>query len=167
MPEGTETATQTPEAPQEGQGQQREQEQQNLDALPEWARTSLKKANDEAARYRTRVRELEPKAAELDKMTEAQKTEAQKTAEARAAAEERAVKAESEAARLRIALTKNLPVELASRLVGSTEEELAADADRLLQLVQAPTQTPSFDGGVRTTATEPDMNAAIRRAAGR
>lgn len=156
------TEPNTPDAPDPGA-----QDTRDIESLPEWARSSLKKANDEAAKYRTRVRELEPKASEYDKLAESQKTEQQKAAEARQAAEARAVQAESEAARLRVALTKGLPADLATRLVGSTEDELAADADRLLELVRVAPPTPSFDGGSRQTAPVHDMNASIRRAAGR
>lgn len=168
MPEdGSSTAT-TADGSQDGQQQQAQTQQEgDLAALPEWARDSLSKANAEAAKYRTRVRELEPKAAEADKIAEAQKTDQQKSSEARQAAETRAVKAETEAARFRVALTKGLPADLATRLVGTTDDELAADADRLLALVKTPQQTPSFDGGAQQTAQTQDMNAMIRRAAGR
>lgn len=165
MPDDGST-TATTEGAQDGQ-QQTQQQEQDIATLPEWARESLSKANAEAAKYRTRVRELEPKAAEADKIAEAQKTEQQKAAEARQAAETRAVQAETEAARLRVALTKGLPADLATRLVGTTDDELAADADRLLELVKVAPQTPSFDGGTRQSAPTTDMNAMIRRAAGR
>jgi hypothetical protein len=163
MPDDGSTTATTEGAP---EGQQSQQER-DMAALPEWARDSLSKANAEAAKYRTRVRELEPKASEYDKLAEAQKTEQQKAAEARQAAETRAVQAEQEATRLRVALTKGLPADLATRLVGGTEDELAADADRLLELVKVAPQTPSFDGGTRQTASTTDMNSMIRRAAGR
>lgn len=140
---------------------------EDLASLPEWARAAITKANGEAAKYRTRVRELEPKASEYDKLAEAQKSEQQKAAEAQRAAEARAAQAETEAARLRVALVKGLPADLASRLVGSTDEELAADADRLLALVKVAPQTPSFDGGAQQTAQVSDMNQMLRRAAGR
>ncbi len=48
-------------------------------------------------------------------------------------------------ARLRVATTKGLPAELVDRLQGATEEELAADAEKLLSLikpVEQPRQTP-------------------------
>lgn len=63
--------------------------------------------------------------------------------------------------RQQVALDKRLPPELAARLVGTTEQELAADADALLELMG--NGAPSYDGGTRTSASGPvDMNQAIR-----
>lgn len=168
MPEGTAEATQ--EATQEGHGQQQEQtqEQQDLASLPEWARAAISKANGEAAKYRTRAKELEPKAAELDKLTEAQKTEQQKAAEARQAAEERATSAETRLLRYEVAASKQLPSDLVQFLTGSSQDDIEKQADALIaRLGEAAKAAPSFDGGARTSAPTEDMNAAIRRAAGR
>jgi len=71
--------------------------------------------------------------------------------------------------RLRTALAKSLPLELADRLRGDSAEEMAADADRLLALV-APSQPrpQSWDAGAREPAPEGgDMNRSIRQALGR
>lgn len=63
--------------------------------------------------------------------------------------------------RQQVALDKRLPPELAARLVGTTEQELAADADSLLALMG--NGAPSYDGGTRTSTSGPvDMNQAIR-----
>ncbi len=63
--------------------------------------------------------------------------------------------------RQKVALDKRLPPELAARLVGTNEQELAADADALLALMG--NGAPSYDGGTRTPASGPvDMNQAIR-----
>jgi hypothetical protein len=76
--------------------------------------------------------DIKTKAAEFDKAQDAAKTELQKAAE-------RAEKAESERDTLRtaslraeVALAKGLTASQAKRLVGSTKEELEADADELL-----------------------------------
>lgn len=93
-----------------------------------------------------RVAQLEADAAELQKIRDAAKTQAEKDAEARAAAEQRATQAETDLARLRVATSKGLPAELAARLVGSTEDEMAEDADRLLAVMK-PTTPPAPAGG--------------------
>jgi regulator of replication initiation timing len=65
----------------------------------------------------------------------------------------------SENAKLRVALQKNLPADLIDRLRGNTQEELQADADKLLSLVKTPDDTekePDFDGGAREPAPDPD-----------
>ena len=79
-----------------------------LAGLDDNARTAVlgevTKARNEAANYRTKLRDLEPKAAEYDKVVESQKTAEQKAQEAAAAAQarvealtQRAVKAEAKA----------------------------------------------------------------------
>ncbi|MFB6948902.1 hypothetical protein ACFCXP_04635 [Streptomyces niveus] len=80
----------------------------------------------------TRLKELEPLAAKAKKLEEASKTEAEKLTERATAAEERAAKAEAKAMRLEVASKKGLTEAQAKRLVGSTPEELEADADELL-----------------------------------
>ena len=48
----------------------------------------------------------------------------------------------SDLAKTRIALEKGLPQELCSRLVGETEEELRADADKLAGFMSKPKSAP-------------------------
>jgi len=76
--------------------------------------------------------DIKAKAAEFDKATEAQKSEQQRLEERAAKAEQDAQNAQIENARMRVALEKGLTPSQAKRLVGSTEAELAADADELL-----------------------------------
>ena len=66
-------------------------------------------------------------------------------------------KTAAENLRLRVAIEKKLPAELIDRLRGGTQEEMAADADKLLELV-AP--TPSLDGGVRGWTPVPTAEEA-------
>jgi hypothetical protein len=102
----------------------------------------------------------------LQEFEDRDKTEAQKLAEAKATAESEAATAKQELLRYKVAANKKLPAELAARLRGSTEEEMAADADSLLEVL-GQRQTPSYDGGVRKPAPAPtDMNALIRQKAG-
>jgi hypothetical protein len=113
----------------------------------------------------SRAKQNSTAAQRLAEIEESQKSAEQKAAERTRLAEETATKASAEAAKLRVGLAKGLPADLVDRLVGSTPEELAEDADRLLALLK-PT-TPSFDAGARTTAAAPtDMNALIRQKAG-
>lgn len=123
------------------------------------ANADLKKANADLA-------------AKLQALEDRDKTETQKLADQKAAAEKSAadaqaavVAAQTQLLKYRVAAAKQLPPELAERLQGSTEEELTADAAKLLKLV-GPQGPPNFDGGVRKTAKSNDMNQVIRRAAG-
>lgn len=81
--------------------------------------------------------------AELDAREQAI-ADSQKTAEQKAAdAEAKASTATLEALRFKVALDKGLPITLAVRLTGSSQEELEADADALMALIpQAQTEAP-------------------------
>lgn len=100
-----------------------------------------------------RARENAEKAHRLDQIEEQSKSEIQKALEAKAAAEERATKAEATALRARVAAAKGVDADL---LTGSTEEEVAACADRLLSWRDSttttkpvPPSTSSSDAGAR------------------
>lgn len=115
------------------------------------------------------TKERDRLAVRLQELEDRDKTEAQKLAEAKAAAESEAATARQELLRYRVAAAKKLPASLAARLQGSTEEEMAADADALLEVLGAQQQAsaPSYDGGVRKPApAATDMNALIRQKAG-
>lgn len=102
-------------------------------------KAALKKANDEAAASRRKLKELEDR----------DKTESERLAERAAEAEKRAAAAEAQALRLEVAAEKGLTPAQVRRLVGTTREELVADADQLLADF-APTRnedpTPPPDG---------------------
>lgn len=128
-------------------------------SIPPEVERALKKANKEAETLRLKLKQYEDR----------DKTEAQKLTERAAAAEKQAADAQAELMRYRVAADKKLPAELAARLRGSTPEEMAADADELLTLLntQQQRQTPSYDGGVRQSARPTSMNDLIRQTAGR
>lgn len=121
-----------------------------------------------AREWERRAKENTKAAERLAQLEEAQKSEAQKLQEARDAAERRATEAEKANLRYRVGLQKGLSATFTEVLMGDTEEEMAAHADRLLAEIPKPTSgPPPFNGGPRTPATQGgDMNALIRRAAG-
>lgn len=100
------------------------------DASPEFDeekfRESLSRKNQEARSLRQRLRDLEPKATQLQSSVDELTTRAQD--------------AESELRRLRAALDAGVPAEhasdIAGRLRGETDAELAADAKRLVSLMR-------------------------------
>lgn len=108
--------------------------------------------------------ELRTKAAELDEIKQSQRTAEEKAEESLRAAEKRAVDAEAKALRLEVAAEKGLTTAQAKRLVGSTRDELEADADELLETFKAPEPekpTVDLDLGARTNDTTPrDPKAA-------
>lgn len=115
-----------------GGGDQKQTRDGDPDSLPSWARDALKKANTEAAKYRSRAKELEPFEAKAREAEDASKTEIERATEKLTAAERRAQEAEAKAMRLEVAASKGLTPAQAKRLVGATVEELEADADELL-----------------------------------
>lgn len=106
---------------------------------------------------------------QLQEFQDRDKTDAQKLTDAKTAAEKTAADAQARLMRYEVAAAKKLPAEWAARLQGSTQEDLEADADALMQALgtQQQRQAPSYDGGVRTGApATTDMNSLIRKAAG-
>lgn len=103
----------------------------------------VSKLRAEAAKYRKEAKANADAAARLAQIEESQKTEAQRAAEALAAAQREAEQARAEALRLKVGVAHGLPPELVSRLQGSTEEELAADAANLLPLIKPATPSPA------------------------
>ena len=92
----------------------------------ERALAKIRKANAEAKRLRERVKEAEAKA------DTAVSLETQ-LAEAKAERD----KAVAEAMRTKVAHAYGLPPEIASRLQGDSQEELQADAEKLLGIMEA------------------------------
>ncbi|HEX5543690.1 MAG TPA: hypothetical protein VFX60_19405 [Micromonospora sp.] len=117
--------------------------------VPIEVKRALTKANKEAEALRLKLKEYEDR----------DKTEQQRLTESRAEAERRAADAEMALARYRVAVAKGLPADLVDRLRGSTEEELTADADKLLALV-APAK-PDGDAG-RQPGPRPDLSQGSR-----
>lgn len=136
-----------PEEPQEGN-----EGQTTFDA------DYVKKLRDEAARYRTEAKANAEASKRLAELEESQKSEQQKLMERAEAAERERDEVRTEALRLRIAHEKGLTPKQAARLRGSSEEELTADADALLEeFGPVGPRRPKGDvgQGPRDTATAP------------
>jgi small-conductance mechanosensitive channel len=117
----------------------------------------------ERQRARQLERDLKAAANKLKAFEDRDKTAAQLLEERAANAEKAAADAQTQLVRYRVAAEKGLPAELAGRLQGANEKELAADADKLLALIAGKPGTTQFNGGPRKTAEgKPDMNALIR-----
>lgn len=114
-------------------------------------KTRARKAEAEAKELAARVQEFE------ERDLSEQERLAKSAEEARVAAE----KAEAENLRLRIAVEKGLPLDLADRMVGQTREELEADADNLSAFIR-PREVRDFDGGARQSVKTIDRDEAIR-----
>jgi len=111
------------------------------------------KANADAAK---RLKEIEDR--DLSELQKAQRD--------RDDLAKRLEQTEREAVRSRVALTKGLPADIAATLNGSSEEELAAHADRLLAWrgnVPPVTPRPDPGQGARPTTPQADEDAEYER----
>jgi hypothetical protein len=116
--------------------------------------------------------ELKAKAAKLAELENASKSDLERLTGERDTLKGQTNTLTAENQRLKVALKKGLVGDkavLAERLTGSTEAELEADADKLLELFGGTTGGGGFDGGARGNGQQPasDMDSWIRRAAGR
>lgn len=112
----------------------------------------------EAKKWESRAKENKTAAERLAQFEESQKSEQQKLMERAEAAERERDEVRTEALRLRIAHEKGLTPRQAARLRGSSEEELTADADALLEEfgTNGPRRpTGDVGQGPRDTATAP------------
>lgn len=100
----------------------------NTNDLPQWARDAISKGNNEAATFRTQLRE------KTNELTAALDNFATLAGE-KDSAVERATVAETALLKLNVALNAGIPGDkaavFAARLQGTTEDELKADADAL------------------------------------
>lgn len=135
-----EVTEEAPEAPEEADTVEDETTEDTFDK--DRALAKIKKANQEAASLRKRATEAEAKAKENEGKSQ------------------RVSELEGELLRLRVGVKLGLPEALVSRLQGGTEEELAQDAQALLEMFSTkapPTQQPKerLRGGGDPTS-EPD-----------
>lgn len=128
---------------------------------PDDAREVARKARREAAKYRTKVRELEQKLENVESIEQVQELVTQIKQEAAAEAHRLLVE--------NVALQHSLPADLAEALKGSTREELEAHAKVLAKY--APSGDPDVDRSKPTGGLTPgssgevaDPVAAARRA---
>lgn len=117
------------------------------------ARERLRKLNSEAKNLRERAKKAE------------------ETAKQNADSSEKVTALEAELLRYRVAVKHGLPENLAKRLTGTTEEELLADAEDLLELIggkKPPTQQPKerLRGGGDPTQAGDDTEDLDKFAAG-
>lgn len=92
--------------------------------------------------WKSKAREQEKRAkanadaaTKLAEFEESQKTETQRLTDQLAAEKAQRETVEKQAMRYRVAASKGVSADLVDRLQGDTEEELSADADKLLELV--------------------------------
>ena len=156
----SESPVETPAVTEEGQ----EPEAQDASKLPAWAREALTKANSEAAKYRTQVRDLEPKAKQFDALEQASKSDIERFQEKLAETQREADEARSDAIRYRVATEHGIKAENLDLLGSGTEDEIAARAVRVaaMQAIETGARRPAPDTSQGSSATgrPPDQDAA-------
>lgn len=115
------------------------------------ALATIKAQRESEAAAKKQAQEL---AAKLKEYEDRDKTEQQKLAEAKEQAEKDAAAATQELMKYRVAAAKGLNPKLADLLTGSTQEEMEAKADLLLEHAKPPVDPSTFDGGARGPAPE-------------
>lgn len=120
----------------------------------------------ESAGFRTQLRAAEQARDAAIAERDAMKTELDTVKASTGEADARVAGAEAKALRLEVALEKGLPLTLASRLQGTTKDELTADADALVKMTGAQ-GTATFDqGNTGKALSAPNVNDALRALSG-
>lgn len=121
----------------------------SLGELPEWAQTEIRRARNDAAKYRRERNAIQKALADKDTSDNTDTVEQAGDQESRAEIDRltgELTTAQRDTARLRAALAADVPpgqvADFAARLVGDTDEELAADAVRLRELLGLPVTSP-------------------------
>jgi hypothetical protein len=118
-------------APESGEGEKAKPD----DSVPPEIRAALKKANKEAETLRLKLQQFE----------DAQKSESQKLAERAEQAERERDALRVESLRARIAIAKGVPPDLLEFLTATDEDELNAQADRLMARLASTETRPKVD----------------------
>lgn len=136
-----------------------EKAKDGIDALPEWAQKELTRARTEAANYRTQLREAQ------DKLSNAKTPE--EVDAAISELREQNEKLERAIVVGKVAQKYKLSDLLASRLQGTTEAELEADAALLAKALPPETPTPPSVSGGLDPQDEEDSEIDPRKLAAR
>ena len=137
----------TEEAPKEEPKEAPKEESKEEPFDEERAKAKIAKTNSEAKGLRDRLKVAEAAEAELKSIKDANKSDIDKANEKSKSLEDKVTKAETDVLRLRVALRKGLTETQSKRLIGSTEEDLEADADELLESFQPATSDKGSPAG--------------------
>lgn len=110
---------------------------------PDVARKEIEKLRREAAGWRTKLREAEPKLTEYQQYLDSRKTEQERLTEAKEAAERELTELRTVNARMAAAATHGLPQDLLDFLGTGTPEEIDERARLLAERLTASTPAPT------------------------
>ena len=115
----------------------------------------------EARKWESRAKENKGAADKLAEIEEANKTEAERQADRLAQLQAENARLQAEALRAQVAATKGVPADL---LAGTTEDELNAAADRLLEFRGKSATPPAPDFGAGDRGDAPSKPKQLTRA---
>lgn len=128
----------------------------NGDYTPPATQADLDKIiSDRLSRERAKFadyEDLKAKAGRLAEIDEASKTESQKLTERAEAAERALADAQAEALRNSVLAKHSIPADYHEFVVGATEEELTAKAEKVQKLIEAQSETPTVTKHATVTA---------------
>lgn len=133
------------------------------------ARAALEKVRREARNLRTRLKDLEPAAAELKKIRDRDKTESQRLADQITELQAQVLDYQLTAMRTEAATAAGLPAGMAQFITATTPADAKAQAKQLAEFGRLGQQgAADFRQGARpAAATRPTGDELIRRMAGR
>lgn len=131
----SEEATTTEQVATEQDGQQEATEPTADDQLGDAGKRAIDTERKARAAAEKSAKELQSR---LDEIEQANMSELEKAKQAADAAQSQLSEYQARAMRQQVALTKGIPAALVDRLHGDTEDDLNADADALLALINAP-----------------------------
>ncbi len=105
----------------------------------------------EARKWEQRAKDNKSAAEKLAEIEEASKTEAQKLAERAEKAEKALAEAQAEALRNAVLAKHSIPADYHEFVVGGTEEELTAKAEKVAKLIEAQSEEPAATKHVAVT----------------
>ncbi|GGM39495.1 hypothetical protein GCM10012275_07980 [Longimycelium tulufanense] len=111
-----------------------------VDALPEWAQRELRQARQEAANYRTKLRQVEPLAQRAKELEDTGTSEVARLAEQLEASRSELLELKTELTRERVLREYRLSEDLAGFLAGD-EDTMRSAAERLSKLVTTQNST--------------------------
>lgn len=151
----TTTDAATTDAPQDGDGGF------EGDFDPDRAKKLIERLRGENKTLKAKAAEAAPKLVKYDELVSQKDADLERWQSFGKQNEQRAEQAEREALRLRVALDKGLPKNLAARLQGDDEAALSADADELLALVpkDSTPRAPRPDASQGSSARPPSAMA--------
>ena len=111
----------------------------------------------EARKWESLAKRNKDAASKLEEIEEASKSEAQKLAERAEAAEKALAEAQADALHSRVIAKHSIPEDYHDFVVGASEEELAAKAEKVKKLIEAQSEAPTRHAVIPSEGSTPAL----------